>query len=429
MNRSLYNLLLLLLTPLLPLRLLWRSIKAPAYRHRIGERFGLVPSNIVTGSTWVHAVSVGETVASEPLIKALLAKYPDRKVLITTMTPTGSAQVARSFSADLGVRVQHCYAPYDIAWCIKAFLQKTQPSLTIIMETELWPNTLHYCRQRQIPTLLANARLSASSAKGYAKLPGLVGPMLKNLDVIAVQHKDDGQRFVELGFPQKNLHVSGSVKFDYEIDAVLRDKAARLSNEWACSERPVWIAASTHRGEDEIVIAAHKQILKSKPDALLLLVPRHPERFDEVYKLALSHGLAVSRRSQHDSNQASSLHDSQLMLGDTMGELVAFFGISQQAFVGGSLVESGGHNPIEPAAWSRPVFMGPHVFNFSAISVMLVNAGGMRLIANAQMLAQMLLDNWDDKNLMTAQGAKALAVVQKNRGALDKHLALIASLS
>jgi 3-deoxy-D-manno-octulosonic-acid transferase len=422
MNRLFYNVLLLLISPLLPLRLLWRSVKAPAYRKRIGERFGSVPEGIPQNLLWVHAVSVGETVACEPLVKALLERYPEEGVLVTTMTPTGSAQVERSFKGLLGERVYHCYAPYDMGWCLRRFLTKLQPKAAVIMETELWPNTLHLLKQQGIPVVLANARLSASSAKGYARLPALVGEMLGNLDAIAVQHQDDGQRFVDLGFPEERLHVTGSVKFDYQIDAVLQEKATQLSTQWQLQGRHVWIAASTHKGEDEYMLAAHQQLLQQWPDALLILVPRHPERFDDVASLVSSEGFSLARRSKQDD-----VSSAQVLLGDTMGELTAFFGVSQQAFVGGSLVETGGHNPIEPAAWEIPVFMGPHVFNFAAISAMLVKAGGMRLVANANMLAEFLAQNWSDTEKCNGQGEKALAVVEENRGALDKQLAVIAA--
>lgn len=422
MNRFFYNVLLLLISPLLPLRLLWRSIKAPAYRGRIAERFGALPAAVPKGAIWVHAVSVGETVACEPLVKGLLARYPEQVVVVTTMTPTGSAQVARSFKDELGKRVHHCYAPYDMGWSLRRFLNALAPTAAVIMETELWPNTLHCLQQRSIPVVLANARLSASSAKGYARLPQLVAEMLANIDVIAAQHADDAQRFIDLGFPAERMHITGSVKFDYQVDASLRDKAGQLQAQWQLQERRVWIAASTHKGEDEIIIDAHKKLLQQDPQTLLILVPRHPERFNDVATLLDAQGLRLARRSLDEP-----VSTAQVLLGDTMGELTAFFGASQQAFVGGSLVETGGHNPIEPAAWALPVFMGPHVFNFSAISALLVKAGGMRLVANADMLADFLAQNWREETKRNSQGEKALAVVEQNRGALDKQLALIAS--
>jgi 3-deoxy-D-manno-octulosonic-acid transferase len=414
-----YSLILYLLSPLIVLRLLWRSIKAPAYRRRWRERFGFVP--FVKGGApviWVHAVSVGETLAAIPLIRRLQADNPASQLLVTTMTPTGSERVTATF----GNSVIHVYAPYDLPDAVKRFLARTRPSRLVIMETELWPVLIDECRKQGIPVIVANARLSEKSARGYGKFPALTAPMLEKITCVAAQHEDDGERFVALGLPGSQLAVTGNIKFDLDITEAQREKSQQLSREWRGSDnRPVWLVASTHKGEDEIILQSFALIKKQIPEVLLVLVPRHPERFDSVVQLCQQKGWVVARRSlgqRPDANTA-------ILVGDTMGELAVFFGACDIAFVGGSLVPVGGHNLIEPAAWGVATITGPHLFNFAEVSRLLIDADALEVVEDPQGLAEAVVALLSDRPRCTAQGQAALEVALANRGAMGRLLALI----
>ena len=416
MNRTLYTVLFHLGLPLVALRLYLRSRKAPAYARRIGERFAFGLPALRTGGIWVHAVSVGESIAAAPMIRALLERYPDLPITVTCMTPTGSERIKALFGGES--RIQHCYLPYDLPWAAARFLERIKPKLAVIMETELWPNHIHQCALRGIPVALANARLSARSARGYARFAGLTRPMLEEMSFIAVQTEAEAERFRKLGARPECVEVTGSIKFDLTIDTQLLERAADLRKQWQTDERPVWIAASTHEGEDEVVLAAHRQLLASHPDALLILVPRHPERFNGVFALCQQQGFATVRRS---SGQAVSAQD-QVLLGDTMGELLFLYALADSAFVGGSLVANGGHNLLEPAALSKPVLSGPHLFNFLEIAAMLREAGALQEVEDAAGLAvavQRLIELPRDAGKM---GAAGLAVMRANQGALRRLL-------
>ena len=424
MARRLYTLLIYLLLPLILLRLIWRGRRAPAYRRRWGERFGFVaPLTDARQVIWVHAVSVGESIAAAPMIRRLQEQYPEATLLVTTMTPTGSEQVVKIF----GDSVEHCYAPYDMPDVIARFLRRTRPALLVIMETELWPNLLHACHRRAIPVVLANARLSAKSAAGYAKVSGLARPMLAQLTVVAAQTEDDGARFLQLGVGREALTVTGNIKFDLQIAPAVEQRAAALKQQWqGANRRPVWLAASTHRGEDEIILAAFHKVLAHRPDTLLVLVPRHPERFDEVASLCAQSGCGFQRRSELLVGATSMLEAStQIVLGDTMGELLSFCGASDITFVGGSLVAVGGHNLIEPAAWGVPVLSGPHLFNFTEVARLLSAAGGLEICATAAELAEWVVKLFADAELYQQMSSAALAVTEANRGALDRLTALL----
>lgn len=426
MARLLYTLLIYLCLPLILLRLLWRGSRAPAYRRRWGERFGFVERLADAHQViWVHSVSVGETIAAAPMIRRLQKQYPAATLLVTTMTPTGSAQVEKIF----GNSVAHCYAPYDMPDAIARFLSRTHPAILVIMETELWPNLIHACHRRAIPIVLANARLSAKSAAGYAKVGRLSRPMLRELTAIAAQTKEDGERFAQLGVSNTALVVTGNIKFDLQLDSTLRQKAAALKKQWqGSSGRPVCLAASTHRGEDEIILDAYSQVLERRPDLLLVLVPRHPERFDEVAALCREGGYRMQRRSESGVDDSSQLESSvQIVLGDTMGELLSFCGASDITFVGGSLIDVGGHNLIEPAAWGVPVLSGPHLFNFTEVSRLLGEAGGLAICTTAVELAEQVVVLLADADLHQQMSSAALAVTEANRGALDRLTVLLES--
>ncbi|MGY3298290.1 3-deoxy-D-manno-octulosonic-acid transferase [Pseudomonas sp. TE6288] len=421
MNRTLYTLLFHLGLPLVALRLFLRGRKAPAYRARIAERFacGLPPMR--QGGIWVHAVSVGESIAAAPMVRALLKQYPDLPVTLTCMTPTGSERIRAMFEGE--PRVQHCYLPYDLPWAAGRFLDHVRPRLGIIMETELWPNHIHQCARRGIPVALANARLSERSARGYARFAGLTRPMLEEMNLIAVQTETEAERFRALGARHESVQVTGSIKFDLTIDNQLLPRACALREQWAARQRPVWIAASTHDGEDALILEAHRELLKVHSDALLILVPRHPERFAAVHELCAGQFSTV-RRSAGDAVTAQT----QVLLGDTMGELLFLYALADIAFVGGSLVPTGGHNPLEPAALALPVLMGPHVFNFLEISAMLREAGALQQVDDAEGLAaavRRLVELPQDARRM---GEAGRAVMRANQGALQRLLDGLARL-
>ena len=420
MNRTLYSVLFHLALPLVAVRLFWRARRAPAYSRRIGERFAVGLPTFQTGGIWVHAVSVGESIAAAPMIRELKARYPQLPITVTCMTPTGSERIRALF----GDSVQHCYLPYDLPWAAARFLARVQPRLAVVMETELWPNHIHQCARRSIPVALANARLSERSATGYARFSGLTAPMLAELSLIAAQTEAEAARFRQLGARSAAVEVTGSIKFDLKVDPMLSERAAQLRQQWNAQPRPVWIAASTHTGEDEIILAAHRQLLELHPDALLILVPRHPERFGSVAELCRRQGFTTIRRSLDESPAPGT----QVLLGDTMGELLFLFALADVAFVGGSLVPTGGHNLLEPAALGKPVVTGPHLFNFLDIAAQLRDAGALVEVASAPELAASVGAFWNDAARTERARNAGFAVLKNNQGALERLLAALERL-
>ncbi|KAF1054174.1 MAG: 3-deoxy-D-manno-octulosonic acid transferase [Stenotrophomonas maltophilia] len=414
MNRTLYTLLFHLGLPLVALRLFLRSRKAPAYAQRIGERFAIGLPALRPGGIWVHTVSVGESIAAAPMIRALLAQYPHLPITVTCMTPTGSERIRALF----GDQVQHCYLPYDLPWAAARFLDRARPVLGVIMETELWPNHIHQCAKRGIPVALANARLSERSARGYARFAGLTRPMLQDMRWFAVQTEAEAERFRQLGARPECVSVTGSIKFDLSIDPQLLADASALRQQWQAQARPVWIAASTHAGEDEIILQAHRRLLERHPQALLILVPRHPERFAGMYELCRREGFTTVRRSAGEAVEATT----QVLLGDTMGELLFLYALADIAFVGGSLVPNGGHNLLEPAALGKPVLSGPHLFNFLEIAAQLRAVGALREVADAPSLAVAVAALWDEPASAQRMAEAGLGVMKANQGALQRLL-------
>lgn len=413
--RLLYTGLLYLLLPLALLRLYWRGQRDPGHRQRWRERFGWVAPLPEPACLWLHAVSVGETRAALPLIRALRERDPHRTILVTTTTLTGSRQVREA----LGDQVQHVYAPYDLPGAVRRFLRQAQPQLAIIMETELWPNLLHQCAAAGIPTLIANARLSERSMRGYARFGWLTRPMLHDIALIAAQSEADAERFRALGAPR--VAVTGNLKYDLTLPDDLAEQGRQLRRELFGENRPVWIAASTHIGEDEQVLDAFAQLRGFWPDLLLLLVPRHPERFDSVAELCRRRGFSVTRRSE---KQPCSV-ETAVFLGDSMGELLRFYAAADLAFVGGSLIPTGGHNVLEPALLGLPTLFGPHMFNFTEASERLLQAGAAWQVGNAGELAaavdRLLADPASGRNA----GQRGRAVVERHRGALAALLVQI----
>ncbi len=417
MLELLYTALLYLIQPLIWIRLWVRGRKAPAYRKRWGERYGFYRHPLKPGGIMLHSVSVGETLAAIPLVRALRHRYPDLPITVTTMTPTGSERVQSAFGKD----VQHVYLPYDLPDALNRFLNKVDPKLVLIMETELWPNLIAALHKRKIPLVIANARLSARSAAGYAKLGKFVRRLLRRITLIAAQNEEDGARFVALGAKNNQVTVTGSLKFDISVTPQLAAKAVTLRRQWA-PHRPVWIATSTHEGEESVVIAAHQALLQQFPNLLLILVPRHPERFPDAINLVRQAGLSYITRSSGEVPSTST----QVVVGDTMGELMLLYGIADLAFVGGSLVERGGHNPLEAAAHAIPVLMGPHTFNFKDICARLEQASGLITVTDATTLAKEVSSLLTDADYRSFYGRHAVEVLYQNQGAvIAAHQALL----
>ncbi|MCC5794589.1 MAG: lipid IV(A) 3-deoxy-D-manno-octulosonic acid transferase [Chromatiales bacterium] len=420
MLRLAYRLLGWLAAPLLFLHLCWRAVRDPAYRRGLPARFGLgLPTPPPAPVIWLHAVSVGEVQAAAPLVRALLRECPDTPVLLTTMTPTGAERVRSLF----GEQVLSSWVPYDLPGAVRRFLDWARPRLVIIMETELWPNLYAACGQRNVPLVLASARISPRSVARYRRLLALFSDTLSHGVVIAAQSRADAGRFLELGADPSRTRVTGNIKFDLGVpdDVATRGRAFRDEH---AQGRPVWVAASTHEGEEELVLAAHRRLLARHPDGLLLLVPRHPQRFAQVASLLERDGWSFARRS----GGAPCMPDMQVYLGDSMGELLQFYAASDLAFVGGSLVPVGGHNLLEPVALGVPALTGPHTFNSAEIAAQLTQAGAVEVVADADSLADRIAALLDDASLRDARAAAGQRVLGENRGSLDRLLELIRPL-
>lgn len=413
--RVLYTALFYLLLPFVFIRLLWRSRNLPGYRKNWTERLGYV-SHVLEHSIWVHAVSVGETIAAIPLIKAIQKAYPTIPIVVTNMTPTGAERVKAAF----GDTVLQSFVPYDIPAFLSRFIKRIKPKILIVMETELWPNLFATCLEHQVPIIVTNARLSEKSARGYARIPFINHDMFKAMHRLAAQTDADAERFVRLGLSREKIVVTGNLKFDLEIADDLFLKSEKLREEIG-RDRLIWIAASTHQGEEEIMLQAHRLILEKYPEALLMLVPRHPNRFDEVKSLVLQKKFTMACRSEHAPVDASV----QVFMGDSMGELMLFYASTNVALVGGSFVGVGGHNMLEPAALHKPILTGPIVFNFTEISQLLLQAQGMLMVKNAEEIAYEVTRLFSDENLRHRLGENAYNVVASNRGALERQVALV----
>lgn len=416
MWRWLYALLLWLLLPVMLGRLVWRGLRNRGYLERWTERIGYWPRPLRLADVWIHAVSVGEVQAVQPLIRELLARPPEIKVLVTTTTPTGARRLRELFPA----RVRHAFTPYDLGWIMHRFLRRVRPRLVLVVETEIWPTMLAACQRRSIPVILANARLSERSARGYARLGGFTAATLRRFAVIAAQSQADADRFIRLGADAERVHVTGSIKFDLQLPASLRDRAEALRHNWGVN-RPVWVAASTHEGEEEALIAVQRRLRQHFDEVLLVLVPRHPERFDRVAALLRREGVTMVRRSEALACDSRC----SVYLGDSMGELTLFLAAADAAFIGGSLVPVGGHNLLEAAALAVPIAVGPHCFNFAEITRLLSVEGGAEQVADADALAD-LLERWlGDAAERTRIGEQGFAFVQRNRGALARLLSVM----
>jgi len=411
--RLIYSFFLYLLIPFAVQRLIYRGIRNRGYWRRWQERFGWVPR--LSGPViWVHAVSVGEVRAAEPLVQALRRMYPDHRILVTTMTPTGSDTVRDRF----GQHVSHCYLPYDLPTAIFRFLNRVGPRLAIMMETEIWPNIFHQCASRQIPVVLANVRMSEQSAAGYRRFRALTRSTLACVAAVGAQTRDDAARATGLG--ARNVQLTGSIKFELIVAADLLASAATWRS--ATGARPVWIAASTRDNEEQLVLGAFRDLREQFPDLLLILVPRHPERFDSVAKMCTDSGFRIERRS---ISRAPVAAGTDVLVGDTMGELVFLYAASDVSFVGGSLRPLGGQNPLESLAVGTPVVFGPSMFNFSEISRMSLERGAACEVRDAKELARAVGRWLSDSVAREVAGRAGQRMIAENRGALQNTLALI----
>ena len=417
--RLFYLALSYVLAPFVVLIIIWKGLTNRAYWERVEERFGFGRSRTERRAIWIHAVSVGEVMAASTMVGELLERYPHLPLVITTVTPTGARRVIDLF----GDRVIHSYIPYDMPGAVRRFFDRFNPRLAVIMETELWPNLYNECGSRKVPLVLANARVSPRSVYRYRRFVGLFSETLSHGIVIAAQSQRDADRFRWIGAPPERTHVVGNIKFDLELPRDLIAKG-REFRELQAQRRPVWIAASTHEGEEDEVIEAHRRIVETTPDALLILVPRHPERFQAVATMLSRRRISYVTRSSAGRCDPKT----QVFLGDTLGELTMFYAAADVAFVGGSLVPVGGHNALEPAAMGLPILTGPYTFNAEDIAEMLQEAKAAFQIADAQELSQQVSALLSDPALRARCGQAGRQTVADNRGALARLLELLEPL-
>ncbi|HXF16395.1 MAG TPA: lipid IV(A) 3-deoxy-D-manno-octulosonic acid transferase [Burkholderiales bacterium] len=412
LTRALYTLALYLLLPWALLHLLLRARRQPAYLHHVGERFGFFPDRVSPSVIWIHAVSVGETRAAEPLVKSLQTHYPQHRILLTHGTPTG-----RQTSLELyGERVDRCYLPYDFTWASRRFLQHFRPIAGIFMETEIWPNLVHASAESAIPLYLVNARMSAKSARGYRRMGALTGNTLSRLSHIGAQTEQDAQRLRELG--ARNVTITGNIKFDRIAPTEMVNLGVRLRNAFG-AQRPVFLAASTREGEEALILDTLSKI--DMPRLLTVVVPRHPQRFEDVGKLITQRGIKVQRRSEN----APIAGDTLVVIGDSMGEMFAYYAACDVAFVGGSLLPLGGQNLLEACAVGCPIIVGPHTFNFEEATRGAIEAGAAIRVTDAQDLAKAIERLLHDANLREAMSTAGKNFTNAHRGATAKTLELL----
>ncbi|MCP3852238.1 MAG: 3-deoxy-D-manno-octulosonic acid transferase [Gammaproteobacteria bacterium] len=432
MPRLLYTLLYYSLIPLLLLRSLIKHQKSRSYKEqrqplRLAERFGLFSMpNFSLQPIWFHTVSVGEFLATLPLIKKIRMDFPNYPIVITCTTTTGSTQIKKTFSEEIkSGQVFHVYLPYDLPGSMKRFMNTVNPCLGLIMETEIWPNLLHESHKKNIPVWLLNARMSANSEKGYARFESLIKTALNQFSGIAVQNKVDAERLKKLGANDNLLHVTGSIKFDLKLNKADIKAGKELRNQLNWQNKKVLIAASTHQGEDEIILRVYAHLKKVHENLVMIIVPRHPERFQSVYELLNSQSLTVLKRSQMGKTveyNTNSIEQKEIniLLGDSMGEMIRYFSCSDTVFMGGTMVSNGGHNILEPAALSLPIIYGPHMFNFAVINDLFQQQNASLQVQNEASLTRALNTLLSDDALANDMGGRARALMMKHSGAVEK---------
>jgi len=408
-----------LMLPLICLHLLYKSLGDSNYLKRINERFGFNGIPLNTEIIWIHAVSYGEVKAASSLVYRLIERYPKKQILLTTYTPTGSALIQELF----GDTVRHVYLPYDLNGAVARFFKWANPEISIIIETELWPNIFHYCGKLNVPLVLASACVSNKSIKLYRMLLGLFQEAVSHGIVVGAQTEEEAKKFIFMGASESRTFVTGNIKFDYTTPDGLVEKAKKFKEEFALNKQ-IWVAGSTHKGEEKIILDAHKRIIKAYPDTLLIIAPRRPERFQSVQNLIDKRGfLSVSRNKNIQISETT-----QVILADTMGELPMYYSASSVSFVGGSLLKTGGHNLLEPASLGTPIITGPVLFGVEEIANMLQANDALKIIHNAEELStivcQLLADSGHREKMIKA----ARKVVDKNRGSIQKLLSLIVPL-
>lgn len=409
MWRALYTLLYLLLLPFALLRQYLRGVREPDYRFDPLGRFGRV-SGVPPGGIWIHAVSAGETIAAVPLVRALQMLHPDAPLLLTVTTASGRERAQALLGGDVHLR----WLPWDLPWTMRRFLRATAPSVLVIIETELWPSLLHEAKRAGVTTMLVNGRLSARSAAGYGRIGGLTRQMLDDLDVLACQDAATAERMLRLGAQPARVVVTGSIKFDLDMPPDIEARVAAARAQVAAGARRILVAASTHDNEEARILMAMRPLLMAHPDWRLVLAPRHPDRFDAVWALCNGSGLRAARWTR-----GPAAADTQVVLADVMGELLAIYGVADVAFVGGSLVERGGHNPIEPAVHGVPVLTGPHTFNFETIMGKFLDARALTVVPGATALAAQTEELFTSDAERARRGSLARELVLRERGALD----------
>ncbi len=417
--RALYSVLWCLGMPLVLARLWWRGRKEPGYREHWGERLGFYgPQRAAPLTLWVHAVSVGETRAAEPLVDALLATWPDSRIILTHMTPTGRA-TGKALFARHAARLQQSYLPYDLAPLVRRFIRHFEPRICILMETEVWPNLIAACAPT-VPVALVNARLSERSLRRGGRFGSLLADAARGITLVAAQTEADAARIRSMGAPR--VEVTGSIKFDVVVPVAALDTGAWLRTR--TGSRPVLLCASTRDGEEALILAAWAKRPASMGNTLLAIVPRHPQRFDEVAALVDSHGLSLQRRSQLGEETVTA----QVLLGDSMGEMFAYYAACDLAFIGGSLLPLGGQNLIEACALGKPVLIGPHTFNFDLISDEAVAAGGALRVETAEKLLEQTAFLLADGQERAAMGTRAYAFAEQHRGATLRTVGMLRHL-
>ena len=414
MVRAVYSLILYLLSPIIFFHLWSRGLKNKSYRGRWAERLGLYHGRIKTDSLVIHCASVGEIMAASPLINKLLADAPNQALTITCNTPSGSEQINKLY----GSSVQHVYLPLDFPGSVARFLKKLQPKALVILETELWPNLMIQSNQNKVPVLVVNARLSEKSLRGYQLFASLSKELIGTISMLAGHSQEDINRFKKLGLSDSKATVTGSIKFNIRMTEQTRKNGEALKARLADYDF-VWVAGSTHPKEHEQIIEAHQSLIKEYKNSLLIIAPRHMEQFKPVAKLLAQSKITFAQRSQ------ANLDGQSILLADSMGEMMTFYGAADCAFIGGSLIERGGHNPLEAAAWAIPVITGPSYYNFAHIYPQLITNNGCVEIDSANALSNQLKLFAGEPNRAIQQGQEALAVVKQNQGALDKTFALL----
>lgn len=414
MTRVLYSLFLYILSPLIFLHFWHRGKKAPAYRKGIKQRLGFYHPSLQKHSLLIHCASVGEVLAAAPLIKQLKHENPTRIITVTCNTPTGKEQIKKTF----GSQVQCVYLALDFPCAIKRMLKKLEPQAICILETELWPNLITISQQKAIPVVVINARLSEKSQQKYQRFRAITHLIMKNITALAAHDEQDAKRFIELGLDKAKTHRTGSIKFDIKLPQHFTEQQSQLAQQIS-NHSFIWVAGSTHPHEHEQIFLAHQQLLKKIPDALLIIAPRHPEQFSHVAELLTNAHCDFSQRSKE-------AHTSQsVLLADTMGEMLTLFSLCNVAYIGGSLIERGGHNPLEAAAFAKPILCGPSYYNFHHVYPNLIEQGACQIVKSADELSEQLIRLQKAPQQATEMGEAGKRVLQKNVGAIDKTINII----